>query len=259
LIDTTKLSNIYPSLTVKINVKDQFPETEIGKIVIVKSISDDPNGIEVSIEGGIIGNVIEVINSPEIAKEKIIHETHYAENKEGFTESVMKDEVIPKTIQSFLNADGGSLFLGVIDDPNAGEEKIIGLTEDRTYYESEEGQMSDEKFMDKLRSDLEDSLTKNLRSRTSFGKLLDYVWHDIDGKMILEIIIKSSDSPFFYKNFSKKKTEMVFDIGVTKNNSFTLHSQRKIDDFYIREGSRKKLVHTMEDFTTYFYDHFLNR
>lgn len=257
-MDPTKISNIHPSLIVKINVRDQFPRTEKGKIIIVKSTSDDPNGIEVSIEGGIIGNVIEVFNSPAIAKNKIMHETHYAENKENFTEPVMKNEVIPKTIQSFLNADGGSVFIGVIDDPNAGEEKIIGLKNDRDYYESKEGPLSDEKFFDTLRSDLEDSLTKHLHSRTSFGKLLDYEWHEIDGKIILEIIIKSSNSPFFYKHFSKKKTEMVFDIGVTKNNSFELHFQRKIDDFYVREGSRKKLIETMEEFNTYFYDHFSN-
>lgn len=256
LIDTTKLSNIFPSLIVKINVKDQFPETEIGKIIVVKSISDDPNGIEVSIEGGSIGNVIEVINSPEIAKEKIIHETHYAENKECFTEPIMKDKVIPQTIQSFLNADGGSLFIGVVDDPKAGEEKIIGLTQDHNFYESKYGPMSDEKFRDKMRSELEESLTKNLSYSTSFGKLLDYVWHAIDGKMILEIIIKSSSQPFFYKHYSKKNTEIIFDVGITRNNSFELHSQRKIDEFYVREGSRKKRIETFEDFTAYYKEHF---
>ena len=259
MIDTTKLSNIHPSLIVKINVRDQFPRTEIGKIIVVKSKSDNQKGIEVSIEGGIIGNVIQVINSPEIAKNKIIHETHYVENKENFTEPIMKNEVIPKTIQSFLNAHGGSVFIGVKDDPNAGEEKIIGLKSDRDYYEAKEGPLSDDKFQDDMITELEDSLEKNLRSRTRLGELLDYEWPEIDGKMILEIIIKSSDFPIFYKYWSKKKTEMIFDVGVIQNNSFKIHSQRKVDDFYVRDGSRKKLLETTEAFSTYFYDHFSHR
>jgi predicted HTH transcriptional regulator len=262
MTDTTKLSNIYPSLTVKINVRDEFPKTEIGKVIIVHSKVDNPNGIEVSIDGGIIGNVVEVLNSPEIVKDKILNETHYIENKDCFTEPVMKNEVIPKTIQSFLNSCGGSLFIGVNDDAKTIEEKIIGLKFDRDHYEEESnGSMSDDKFKDKLRSELEQSLDANLSSKTRLGPLLDYEWHNIDGKIILEIIIPSSKNPIFYKHIQrsgkKKGKHVEFAVGVTQNNNFQMHDQRQLDDFYIRDGSRKILITTFEEFTAYYCDHFI--
>jgi predicted HTH transcriptional regulator len=261
MADVTKLSDIYPSLTVKINVTAQFPRTEIGVIVRVISLVDDPAGIKVAISGGIIGNVNEIIKSVEIAQNKIMSETNFSENKEGFTEEVMRNKVIPQTVQSFLNSQGGSVFIGVKDDPQEGEEKIVGLQFDRDYFESKNnGPISDEKFQDDLRSEIESSLETNLVSETRLGQLIDYDWWVMDGKMILEIVIPSSKTPVFYKNIRRagknKGREIKFAICVGENNQLAVHDQRFLDDFFIREGSHKSPITTFEEFTTYYCEHF---
>jgi predicted HTH transcriptional regulator len=261
MADVTKLSDIYPSLTVKINVSNEYPRTEIGKITRVRSLIDNPNGIEVVISGGTMGNVTEIIKSVEIAQNKIMSETNFAENKEGFTEEVMRNKVIPQTVQSFLNSQGGSVFIGVKDDPQEGEEKIVGLQFDRDYFESKNnGPISDEKFQDDLRSEIESSLETNLVSETRLGQLIDYDWWIMDGKMILEIVIPSSKTPVFYKNIRRtgknKGREIKFAICVAENNQLAVHDQRFLDDFFIREGSHKSPITTFEEFTVYYSEHF---
>jgi len=261
MVDTTNLSNIYPSITVRISVRDQGSRTETGKVISVNSTIDNPKGIEVSIDGGLTGNVIEVINSVDILKERILHETHFSENKDSFTNDHMSDEVIPKTIQSFLNSNGGSLFLGIKDDGKTIEEKLAGLKTDRDYYETKyNAPMSDDKFKDKLRSELMESLDSNLVSDIRLGELLHFEWFSIDGKIILEINIPASKTPIFYRHIQKtgrqKGKPIEFDVGVTKNNNFELHTTRQLDDFYIRDGSRKVRLSTFQEFTIYFINHF---
>ena len=259
--DVTKLSDIYPSLTVKINVSNEYPRTEIGKLTRVRSLVDNPNGIEVVISGGTMGNVTEIIKSAEITKNKIMFETNYSENKEGFTLPVMRDKVIPQTIQSFLNSQGGSVFIGVKDDPKAGEEKIVGLQFDRDHLESKNnGPISDDKFQDDLRSEIESSLETNLVSKTRLGQLLDYEWWNIDGKTILEIIIPSSKNPVFYKNIRRtgknKGKQITFVIGYEEKNNIITHDERELDDFFVREGSHKSPITTFEEFTNYYDEYF---
>ena len=261
MTDVTKLSDIYPSLTVKINVSNEYPRTEIGKITRVRSLVDNPNGIEVVISGGTMGNVTDIIKSVEITKNKIMTETNYSENKEGFTEEVMRNKVIPQTVQSFLNSQGGSLFIGVKDEPTAGEEKIVGLQFDRDHLESKNnGPLTDNKFQDDLRSEIESSLETNLVSTTRLGQLVDYEWWIIDGKMILEIIIPSLENPVFYKNIRKtgrnKGKAIKFGICIEENNKLVVHDERYLDDFFIREGSHKSLITTFEEFLTYYSEHF---
>ena len=59
--------------------------------------------------------VVQVINSIEIIKNRIMREDQYTENKSRFGEDIMRHNVIPKTIQSFLNSEGGYLYIGIGD------------------------------------------------------------------------------------------------------------------------------------------------
>jgi predicted HTH transcriptional regulator len=262
MADVTKLSDIYPSLTVKISVTAQSPRTEIGVIAKVTSLVDNPKGIEVVIDGGLMGNVIEIIKSVEIAKNKILIETNYADNKLCFTETVMKEKAIPQAVQSFLNSQGGSLFIGVADDPKPGEEKIVGLQFDRNHYElKNKGPISDDKFKDKLRTDIEHSLETNLYSKIRLGQLVDYDWWHIDGKIFLEIIIPSAKAPVFYKHLYKtepdKGKEIMFNLTYKEGHTEMKGPSKKLDEFFVREGSHKSPITTFEEYTAYYNTHFI--
>ena len=78
--DHTKLSNIRIGMTVRIKIVNDASESE-GQVFKVFSKNDDPDGILVLLEGGRIGNVIKIINSPEIIKKRILSETQNSENK----------------------------------------------------------------------------------------------------------------------------------------------------------------------------------
>jgi predicted HTH transcriptional regulator len=262
MADVTKLSDIYPSLTVKINVTAQFPRTEIGVIAKVLSLVDNPKGIEVVIDGGLMGNVIEIIKSVEIAKNKILTETNYADNKICFTEPIMKDKAIPQAVQSFLNSQGGSLFIGIKDNPEDGEEKIVGLQFDRNHYElKNNGPLSDDKFKDKLRTDIEKSLESNLYSTIRLSQLVDYDWWHIEGKIFLEIIIPSAKAPVFYKHLYKtgrdKGKEITFNLTYKEDRTEMKGPSKKLDEFFVREGSHKSPITTFEEFTDYYKTHFV--
>ncbi len=107
---------------------------------------------------------------------------------------------------------------------------------------------------------MEQSLDSYLFSKTRLGGLLNYEWFNIDGKIFLEIIIPSSKHPIFYRHIQrtgKNKGKLIeFSVGVNQNNNFTPHFQRYLDDFYIRDGSRKALITTLEDFAIYYDEHF---
>ena len=65
MCDVTKLFEVHKGMTVKIKVRNQS-KIEIGKIVKILSGMDNPDGIEVVIDSGYAGNIIEIINSIEI-------------------------------------------------------------------------------------------------------------------------------------------------------------------------------------------------
>ena len=101
----------------------------------VLSEKDDPKGVIVILENGKKGHVIQIVNSAEIIKRRILSENQYSENKEVFGAPVMKTKVIPQTIQSFLNSEGGYLYIG-IKDTGTLEERLVGLTFDRETIEN---------------------------------------------------------------------------------------------------------------------------
>ena len=242
--DPTKLSDVHPGMYVKIKTRNnEISDGEINKVV---STDDDPQGIQVFLTNGKLGNIIEIINSIEKIKERILNETQYSENKSNFYQPVMQNGVIPKTIQSFLNADGGYLYIGIKDNAQP-EEKIIGLDEDRKILEERYGKLSDDKFKDKFRSDIEKTLDKFLASDASFGPLLDFDFPVIDGKMLLEIDVKRSPEPVFYKCLNRNNKETVFEIHINGNEV----TRRRLDEFHYRDGSRKRHCETFEEYQDY--------
>tara|TARA_B100001540_G_scaffold220588_1_gene194995 strand:+ start:23 stop:781 length:759 start_codon:yes stop_codon:yes gene_type:complete len=247
--DVTKLSDIHVGLIVKIKTDNEIFE---GRIFEIISTSDNRDGIRVALDNGKYGNVIEVLRSPEIIKERIFEtESHYSDNKESFYEPVMRYHSIPRAIQSFANAEGGFLYIGVKDD-SPPEEKIIGLDEDRQIAVHNNGELSEGKFQDVLRGDIEDVLEKYLKCTKSVVSLLDFNFPEIDGKIILEITIKRSTEPIFFKYLSRNKKERVFPIEIFEGKK----TNRKLDYFCYRAGSRKHETETIEEFYAYYNEHF---
>lgn len=265
--DVTKLSDIRTELIVEIRLDLNSNENRVGEVHKINSLTDDPNGIHVMLKSGHEGYVIRVLNSPEIIKKRIMQtEAHNSENKEGFYEPVMRFEVIPKTVQSFLNSDGGYLYIGIFDPGETEEERIIGLSEDREIIKQKlQSEFTETKFQDKLRSDIEDSLEKFLISEKNFGPLIDYDFPVIDGKTILEINIRRCSRPVFYKHWTKSNKEMNFKIMITgsllnglKYENDKILFERRLDNFYYRDGSRKRETETFEEFLEYYNVHFQN-
>ena len=247
--DVTKLSDIHVGLIVKIKTDNEIFE---GRIFEIISTSDNMDGIRVALDNGKYGNVIEVLRSPEIIKERIFEtESHYSDNKEDFYDPDMRYDSIPKAIQAFANAEGGFLYIGVKDDAPP-EEKIVGLDEDRQIAVHNNGELSEGKFQDKFRSDIEDVVEKHLRpAQKSVVSLLDFDFPEIDGKIILEITIKSSSEPIFFKYFTRKNNEMAFPIKINDK-----IKNRRLDEFWYRAGSRKRETHTIEEFYAYYNERF---
>jgi hypothetical protein len=248
--DVTKLSDVKEGHYARIK-SNETNEQSTGIVSSVESKSDDPNGIVVFLTNGDVGNVLEITNSSEIIKERIKSETNYSENKDRYFENVMRNMVIPKTIQSFLNSSGGFLYIGIHDDKPTVEEKIVGLGEDRKVLEKSKGILSFQKFEDELRTDIENVLARLLKSDAELHSLIEYRLWEIDGKEILEIEMKRSPEPVFYKNLSRNQKEIKFEIF-----SSGTKTERCLDEFYVREGSHKKPLETFEQFRKYMKDHF---
>ena len=254
--DNKRFTNVCVGDYVRLKVPDEVDEVE-GTVI---RIIENPKSVEtiVEIDNYTIGNVQEIINSKEIILKRILDETQNSENKSDFYGDIMRTEVIPKTIQSFLNSSGGYLYIGIFDGGSTPDEKIIGLEEDfdaiKNNPENRGKIWSVGKLKDKLRSDIEASLDKYLKSESPVGPLLKWSWFEFDEKIILEIKIDRSPNPFFYKHWSKKNKEIEFDISVNNEKKFA----RTLDDFYFRDGSRKLQCTTFESFFHYYRAHFQN-
>jgi len=249
--DPTKLSDIHIGVHVKICLLSNPKEFSEGIVYRILSEDDDPQGIIVVLENGKKGRTVQIMNSEEIIEHRILDENQYSENKENFGEDVMKYEVIPKTVQSFLNSEGGFLYIGVKDTGTL-EERLVGLDFDRKLIEKSKGQkLSDDKFLDHLEMEINDVLNKFLSSSAPIGPLISINFPKIKGKLISEIHISKSIDPFFFKHLTRKNSPKRFEL---KFNNETV-GQRSVDDFYIRTGGKKKLLETHEEFYIYVKNH----
>lgn len=222
-----------------------------GKVSQIRSgVGSDT--VSVVLTNGDFGTVIRIINSPEIIKDRIMGEGQYTENKEKFGEWIMKNEVIPKTVQSFLNTDGGYLYIGIRDTGTL-EDRLVGLNYDFDIIRSKEKDIiSEDEICDKLGREVIDSLTKYLSADTQIGPLVSIDFPEIQSVRIMQISIKRSIHPWFFKHLTKQNKEKVFQVRFADEKP----RERRIDDFYIREGSSKKKLETHQEFYKYLRAHF---
>ncbi len=218
----------------------------------VSHILVDPtsNKITVLLDNGDKGRVIQIMNSEKIIEERIMYEDQYTENKANFSEKVMSTMVIPKTVQSFLNSDGGYLYIGV-GDTGTLTERLIGLDYDFSHITDHKNK-SNYTLCDELERKIMDALDKYLDSDTALGSLVNIRFVYVLEVQIIEIKIKSSTKPWFFRNLNKANKPLKF---VISSNDTEKH-ERVLDDFYIRQGGSKKMLSTHREFYTYVLDHF---
>ena len=204
----------------------------------------------VLLENGDRGRVIQVINSEELTMQRIMREDQHTENKANFSEYVMRHKVIPQTVQSFLNSEGGYLYIGVVDTGTP-EERLVGLDYDFGEIDGHES-MTNDKRCDILKRSIMDALGKHLESDTALGPLVDIRLVQISGTHIVEIKILQSPKPWFFRYFIKGNRPQVFKI---QHNDGKVE-ERELDDFYIRRGDSKKILSTHKEFYKYAVDHF---
>lgn len=203
----------------------------------------------VRLENGEAGYVVNIFNSKEIVLDRIMNENQYTENKENFGEPVMRDKVIPQTVQAFLNSEGGYLYIGV-RDTGVQSERLVGLSRDFDMIPSPD--RSNDKLCDILQRRIMESLEKRLRSDASLGSLVEIRFIDVLDTQIVEIRILKSPMPWFYSHTSKKNKVKKFKCSDDQSPSH----ERALDDFYIRQGNAKKRLDTHEDFYRYAKTHF---
>jgi hypothetical protein len=253
VVDVTKLSNIFVGMSVRIKVLDKNTIIS-GKVHKIYSKTDDPDGIIILSTSGVFGHVLSVDNFVDEVRARILkNEAHVSENKECFYEPIMRTHVIPATIQSFLNADGGYLYIGIYDAGTTPSEKFLGLDEDREYVRKKfvnmgklqpSDTLSDNDFFDEFQSDIEKTLDKYLIADNPLGPLIDYSFPVIDNVAILQIQILPSPNPVFD---NKPQEYQLYQNGQKVGT-------RTLDNFYYRDGSRKKPVENFQKFFKYLKD-----
>ena len=176
---------------------------EEWKIGNVEKITDDedynPEGIEVEISTGQIGNIKEIIetDSEDSLRNRLTNrEDHYTERKETFGFDVKENKKnkernldVVKAVVSFMNSDGGFVYIGVHDDG-----AIIGL--ERDYQCMEEGKRDNDQFERQIRQ----SLSKNLTNESIVSECTKNIkFPQFNGIEICEIQVKKSPGPIFSK------------------------------------------------------------
>ena len=223
-----------------------------GQVYKIK-LDADPSKIQVVLTNGDWGTVTHVLNSAQIIEKRIMAEGQYTENKENFGAPVMRDNVIPKTVQSFLNSGGGYVYIGVRDTGSL-EERLAGLEPDFAPIREKYKHAETDELCDDLTRDIMATLVKYLTPNAELGQLVFVNFPVIRNVMIAEIAIKKSPHPWFYKNLTKNNKEKQFQIFYDGKQT----GERLLDDFYIRRGNGKKRLDTMREFYEYAKDRFIN-
>lgn len=229
---------------VRISLRKDPSQHSEGEVLRIQS-DKDPSKITVVLQNGDSGTVIDVINSLEIIKKRILAEGQYTENKENFGERVMRTDVIPKTVQSFLNSEGGYLYIGIRDVGDI-HDRLVGLDYDFELLKSKTENPSIDKLCDMLETQIMDTLAKYLTSDAALGTLLKINFPKIQDMLIVEIIINKSPHPWFFRNLTKSNKDRKFEIQTDNG-----REERTLDDFYIRRGNSKKRLDTLKEFYDY--------
>jgi len=221
--------------------KSKPEEWKIGNVVQIIDDEDyNPKGTEVEISTGQTGNIKEIIeiDSEDSLRNRLTNrEDHYIERKETFSFDVNENKKnkernldVVKAVVSFMNSDGGFVYIGVHDDGT-----IKGL--ERDYQCMEEGKRDNDQFERQIRQ----SLSKNLTNESIVADCTKNIkFPQFNGIEICEIQVKKSPEPIFFK----KKNETRETSGKKKPWSYS--------DFYRREGNAKHQIITFEEFTNYY-------
>lgn len=213
----------------------------------------DGSSKSVVLTNGEFGRVISIIHGESDIKTRIMNEGQTSENKENFGGKHMHDNSIPKAVQSFLNSDGGYLYVGVGDEGSL-EERLVGLEYDFGLITQKTGNLSRDKLCDMLERRLMDSLEKYLSSEASLGSLVGVNFPTVLGIAIMEVKVERSSRPWFYRNLTRTDKPRQYEIWLDGKSV----GRRSLDDFYIRRGGSKKLLHTHEEFYAYAKSRFSN-
>lgn len=212
------------------------------------------NPVQVALRDGSSGTVIATLgNSDEVIRRRILSENQYSENKEIFGEPEMRSGVIPKTVQSFLNSEGGHLYIGIRDTGSL-QERLAGIYGDFDLIKKDWKAEETDKMCDELKLRIKASLSKYLVSEAQLGPLIEMDFPSVCGVMILQIKIDKSKKPWFYKNLNRSGNEMKFQLSYKKIQC----GERTLDGFYIRDGNGKKRLDTLREFYEYAKDRFIN-
>lgn len=230
---------------VKISLHRDPSQHSEGTVYSIVS-NKDPSKTSVVLKNGDSGIVIQVIDSEQAREERIMAEDQHSENKANFYERVMRDEVIPKTVQSFLNSEGGYLYIGVADIGSL-KERLVGLNEDFAIIDPNNS-MTNDRRCDKLKRDIMTSLTNHLKSDESIGSSVTIKPVNVRGVQIIEMSIQKSPKPWFYTY----KEKMQFQIYEGKEHVTNM----MIDEFYIRSGGGKVRLETHKDVYDYIKNQF---
>ncbi len=224
--------------------ENEFVEGMIMENGILSTEEFVPEGVRVMLTDGSIGNVKDLVgseNSIQMIKKRISdRENHFVEKKSSLSydvnfckENKYLETVASIAVQSFLNSEGGFVYLGVSDDGLP-----LGLNSD---YSLIHKRPNDDGFEDKLWT----VLTKFLGFKIKSDRLLSISFPVIDNVEICEIYVRPSKVPIFLK---EKTCTVIVD---------NEHKpQRKIEDFYIRNGNSHYLISKNSELIEYVTDHF---
>jgi uncharacterized protein YwbE/predicted HTH transcriptional regulator len=247
MLDLTRKNNVKEGLHVLVKEFPDQNENEYSEGIIT-GILPQPDivsdGIRVTLNTGSIGNVKELVgpeNSIELIQKRLKdRENLFVEKKSTFSYDVVLDgrndylqTVAAIAVSSFLNTDGGFVYLGVSDDGVP-----LGLDLDYSL-------MSSRPNNDGLEDKIRNSFSKILGNNIELQQCLSYNFPIIDNKEICEIHVKPSKKPIFLQ--AKKCTVIIDD---------KHKPQRWIDDFYIRRGNSHYLIEKNSELFEYFMNRF---
>ncbi len=223
-----------------------FREGEISKIL--SSAEIEPNGTKVELLNGSIGN-LQFVSSPEnniqmIENRLNTRENQFVERKSTFAFDINEDQrnddlktVLSIAVASFMNSNGGFVYVGVSDDGTP-----LGLKHDYSLI----SRSDNDGFEDVLKQFFNKTLTENMNQQ----KCLTFTFPIIKNIEICEIHVKPSDKPIFIK---PKFGNVVYE--GKKELICQSKKHREIEDFYIRRGNSHYLVERFSEF----YDYVLSR
>lgn len=217
--DVRKRADISPGMSVRILEKINRKAGTLTEGVVDQILTDAPQhpyGIMVRLTNGSIGRIKEIVGAPpqgvqerkpdefDILKLITNGENSRVEFKSSFRYDYKRfqatgirdankevEKSIAKTVAAFLNADGGTLLIGVSDDGN-----ILGIEADLL--------LLNKHNIDTFRLQLKNSLESSLNDKIVFEHL-KIEFQTIDGKNICALYITPGTVPIFVKEGERQE------------------------------------------------------